>query len=855
MSGKTGDVPILLPSGTIRRATLVKKMKEKSLKKSIFITAPSGYGKSIAAAQWLSVLRGATTKLTLGDEDNDPSVFYRRLATSLAKLVLKKTNPKNESSPGGLDGLLRTLRVLPEKNARCYMVLDDLYMIKNDEILDNLAMIMNRTPDYVCMCIISRSAPPASFLDSGRFEIITQEELLFTREEIEWLGVEKDRNLSEEQVENLHELTGGWAIYLSALLSNDDAWDSMPGRARQTLSQYFRMRVLELWDDETKLMMLRLALPSEVTPELCERLTQRGNGRGILKRIVNRENAFLSFIGRGIYRFHDLFRDFLLDCAKEFLDEDEIRRLNAVTADWYYERGDYIASAKHYIQNKDHEGINRCLRAINRFNEEAGSMSVDVRVNFMKRHVWNLAPEFITENPYLVSKCAVMAFHIGATEDFLRYEDMLFKRMPVIADEYPDLMENAVFTILMDFRIPFSECLKRFASKALSLMPIDEAPTTEAPTTEAPVPAALPTEAHITEAQSPSITQNLPFFHRSTRDFSEYFELGEADVALLKNTIGAIIGKDYTVMEESLFGGVYYERGELLKAARHCLDGYHICSDDMQPETIFCSHMILSAVLDAMGSTLDANGVLEITENFIKRKAQFLYPNFKAVQTSRAIRAGDTEAAREWLTISANRSVRLPFYQITRHFTTMRSYIAVGDFAEAIDFGKRLQALAVEYKRPLDQIESDLLTAIALARYGDKIKAIDQLERAVVIAMTYGFKQLFINEGNDALSLLWELRERKEKNAAVSRFVDKLTNDIYVRLNLSAAEKPPKLTSQQCVMLSRLSEGMSYNEIAKASGIGRATVKSHVLLLYKRLGVHNAAEAVTIARMKGLLKP
>jgi DNA-binding CsgD family transcriptional regulator len=55
-------------------------------------------------------------------------------------------------------------------------------------------------------------------------------------------------------------------------------------------------------------------------------------------------------------------------------------------------------------------------------------------------------------------------------------------------------------------------------------------------------------------------------------------------------------------------------------------------------------------------------------------------------------------------------------------------------------------------------------------------------------------------------------------------------------------------------MLAYLSKGMTYNEIADATGLGRGTVKSHILLVYKRLGASNAQEAALKAKMLGLLK-
>jgi LuxR family maltose regulon positive regulatory protein len=179
--------------------------------------------------------------------------------------------------------------------------------------------------------------------------------------------------------------------------------------------------------------------------------------------------------------------------------------------------------------------------------------------------------------------------------------------------------------------------------------------------------------------------------------------------------------------------------------------------------------------------------------------------------------------------------------------------MAVRDYAAAVTFGSRLSKLAAEYKRPLDQIESGLLTAIALWHGGEKSDSLKQLEKALHIARPYGFTQLFVNEGKETLPPLWELRKSQGETAGFTRFADRLIEAICKKYALKPA-KMPKLSEQQRAMLSYLNKDMTYNEIADIAGLGRGTVKSHVLLMYKRLGARGAREAVMKAKMLGLLE-
>ncbi|MDR2575268.1 MAG: LuxR C-terminal-related transcriptional regulator, partial [Treponema sp.] len=158
-------------------------------------------------------------------------------------------------------------------------------------------------------------------------------------------------------------------------------------------------------------------------------------------------------------------------------------------------------------------------------------------------------------------------------------------------------------------------------------------------------------------------------------------------------------------------------------------------------------------------------------------------------------------------------------------------------------------------KRPLDRIESGILTAIALWKKGDKYNAAAEMEQALHIAAPCGFIQLFINEGKEILPLLWMIRKKTDIDSQQAQFIDTLTQRISgFDGKLREHEQAPHLSVMRRKMLEYLNKGMSYNEIADKTGIVRGTVKRHVLLLYKQLGVNSGEEAVIKAKMLGLLE-
>ena len=815
---------------TIFRTGLIQKMKTIPAGKHIFLQAPGGYGKTVAAGQWLSFLRKKTESISVTDADNDPEVFYRRLARAFLLL----TGKAQSLPPMGVtfDRLMETAGRLPSRNPRVYLLIDDLHMLNNEEIIGNLPLIISRLPAYIGLCMASRLEPFPSLLETRRFDVLTKNDLLFTPEEIASLGAEKGRNLTPKECQRLRDYTGGWAIFLSAMLSvKDGEMNIRP----QTLTEYLEKRVWEGWEQEIKKTLLCLSVPAEVTPELAGRLTGQEGG-SLLARLTKLENTFLSPVREDVYRFHDIFREFLTERMEEFLSKEDIYRLNSLTAEWYYERGEVFNSIQYYFKNRDHDGIIRCERAITVYNDETEGVSVEASYHFASQNVLHMPMSFITENPFLIVECCCAAFWGGDMSDFAYWKEVLEQKLPEIAEKYPDLIETAGFLGSLDPRVPMIEYAGQLAVMMESMREMES-------------PEAVP-------AHSNTVTQNLPFFHRSMRDYSENHALKEEDLELYRNTFGMMIGDDYQIMEQSLIAGLHYERGALLLAARHAMNGYYACTDETHPETWFSACMILAAALYAMGSSREADRVMDEAGEKIGREAEFLRPNFKAVE--RSLRAGGADtaskqsAAREWLEVYANHTGQLPFYQIVRHFATLRSYLDLGDYTAAAAFGKRLQTLAEEYARPLDRIESGLLTAIALWNCGEKEEAAALLEEAALIAMPYGFTQLFVNEGDALLPLFWLLREKSGQPAEFSLWTEQLTGEIYQKHG-GANEKPLNVSAQQRAMLPYLSKGLPYREIARETGLEVDTVKSHLRLLYKRLGVHNAGEAVIKAKMLGLM--
>ncbi|GAB1406697.1 response regulator transcription factor [Thermomonas brevis] len=69
-----------------------------------------------------------------------------------------------------------------------------------------------------------------------------------------------------------------------------------------------------------------------------------------------------------------------------------------------------------------------------------------------------------------------------------------------------------------------------------------------------------------------------------------------------------------------------------------------------------------------------------------------------------------------------------------------------------------------------------------------------------------------------------------------------------------AANDMRQLSEREYTILSQVERGMSNREIAEAAGLSRLTIETHTRNIYRKLAVRSRAEAVHVARERGLLQ-
>ncbi|MCL2082042.1 MAG: LuxR C-terminal-related transcriptional regulator [Oscillospiraceae bacterium] len=805
----------------------------------LYVQAPAGHGKTVAVELWLARKRSEgvrTAWITLDEYDNRLTSFCRRLVTVLSEFqpgnaVLRQyaAHPAFDSAPD--EFAVSAASAFAEDSRKYTIVFDDLHKITNEKILSLIAGLhrRRRAPGRAIVCISRGNVPNA--LRTEDCKIVTN--FCFTADEIREFFILNRKHITLEQAENIHKASsGGWAISMRSLMLSGTPLQTEHND--ETPELYFEKNVWSELDEKTQGVLMKLPVVAELNADVFKALTDIGSGDKILETLKN-ESLFLNQIDHMTYRFHDLFRDFLLTmlqkCGEKAVAAQQIR-----AGDYYFGRGDYFRAVEHYKKGSHNDMVSECLYNMYDYNSPFASIEDTLHT------IHSVLDDSIVENkPFLLEVQAWAAYMEGRIGDFERILDKYHKLFPKIIVKSPrSVIARACFRFIdrREDRINFMKTLRSIPFKGLL------------------------------KVYTPSVTNNMPFFHRSIIDYSDMAIDTDNRMTLLEKSLGVLISAEYAVIRECIYAGINYEKGNMSAACEHAMDACSNIAENCSAEIKFCAMYVLAAALRGSGqdSCISSNNIDDMIE---KENAHYLKSNFLAGRVRLKLADGDEAAARKWLEFnSENMQSSLKLYKIFQYFTTARAYIVLKNYNTAILFLKKLLKLSEDYNRPLDIIEARILLSVAYwkkTRGGQDI-ALRHMSQAADLAYEYGYVQQFANAGADIVSMLHRLERQSVQKAYTGKAPFEFIKKLYTGASAVSkrrkgfvceagrTEKNMIFTEKQKTVMRLMCQGLGRREIADKMGLKPYGVKSHMELIYKKLDVPNGTEAVIKINELGLVE-
>lgn len=471
---------------TLYRQRLVDLLAQNMHKKLIVLCAGAGYGKTTLLSQLISSKKFPYMYYHLEHSDAAPAAFFSYLIAGMRALYPefgKKTERLGQffNAPQRYFSIIvgtfiNEIMLYVKKDT--YLILEDYHALYPSEQIENiLAYLLDHLPEHLHLIITSRVALPLSVSQlraRGELFELGNQHLRFTKEEIrELFSMVYAGTLKESELEWIREHSEGWPTSLRLILQSAAYFEDekSTGYIRKILEDYYRSQsnifnyfAQEIFNKETKRtrqFLIDCAPLEWLTPELCNAVTKRRNAAALLGSLTTR-NAFLVRIPGVGYRFHNLFRDFLIS---KITDKQRTKR-------GYRRAGDF-----HLKEGRPEEAVRFYLLA--EYYGKASSIIQNIGAGWIRQgksgilcsYIEMIPKPFRLQRPSLLMTYAQSLMYVGRPEEAknncLRAVQ-LFKRQSKVKKKYAD----ALYTLGgMYLNLGKFDAAKRWYKKALDVCP------------------------------------------------------------------------------------------------------------------------------------------------------------------------------------------------------------------------------------------------------------------------------------------------------------------------------------------------------------------------------------------------
>lgn len=375
---RTKLLPPRAVSDQLSRPRLVERLKANLDLPVSMVAADAGCGKTTLVADFLHQQNRPSVWYQLDHTDADPFVFLGYVTEGIKAFTptfgetitpyLAEAGEELLRFPERAVDLLLN-EILDTVEQPFILVLDDYHHIGTQTDVHKLVdRMIQYSSEMMHVIITTRDLPPLAIMrrrTQASAGIITREDLLFTDDEVrelfrQTLGLE----LKDEEIAEYRKRTHGWVTALQLVrqiaeqelhgrtdVNRPDLRDVLH-RSERDIFDYFAEEVFQREDAKTQDMLMSLSLLDAMPLEVCSALFPKLRCSASLPVLAQR-NVFVTVGGEGgraeIYRFHPLFRDFLVRRLRSEIGQSAVNEERSRIASYFLEKGQWDASLSYLV--------------------------------------------------------------------------------------------------------------------------------------------------------------------------------------------------------------------------------------------------------------------------------------------------------------------------------------------------------------------------------------------------------------------------------------------------------------------------------------------------------------------------
>ncbi|MBV9227669.1 MAG: hypothetical protein JOZ18_00045, partial [Chloroflexi bacterium] len=341
-------------SGPLISRTRLNTLLSESLKFPLtLVTAPAGFGKTMALSIWAQSLPSRhllVAWLSLDEEDNDPQLFWTYVVAALnaqqpGYFITPLKLLRSPQAPHLKDILTMLINLLQKSAQDWVLILDDYHLITEQEVHTSLSYLLEHISPQLHIIISTRSNPPLqrSKLRARRqvLEVRTQQLRCTAEETGAFFEVVMGTQFPDETIQQVTARTEGWLVGLQLLrfsLSGhaDPAslLEEVRGDQRYILD-FLTEEVLRQQPQEVQNFLLSTCILERLTASLCDAVREQSDSQQLLDRLEQANLFLVSLDSKGQwYRYHALFAQ-ALHCQLKQAHANLIPILHGRASRWY----------------------------------------------------------------------------------------------------------------------------------------------------------------------------------------------------------------------------------------------------------------------------------------------------------------------------------------------------------------------------------------------------------------------------------------------------------------------------------------------------------------------------------------
>lgn len=328
--------------GMVRRAALFRRL-DRVRRRVTWIVGPPGSGKTVLAASYLRARRVPLLWYQLEPDDADLATFFYHLRAAGQRAGPGSFGSKlplfTRDFQPGLRSFARHFfqRLYQRLPPRFVLVFDDYHEVPEDAALhDLLGIAAAELPAHSRIFILSRTDPPAALARlraSAATQLVEWRDLRLTLSEA--TAIVRSRGglrLPIRTVRELHRRTDGWVaglvLQLEQAVRHAGSTSNAVEESREAVFDYFAGEILRTESEQAQAVIIETAFVSPISAPAATRLTGSPQAPRILERLSRRNYFTEKRPGHEpVYRYHPLFREFLLARARASLSPARLRTL------------------------------------------------------------------------------------------------------------------------------------------------------------------------------------------------------------------------------------------------------------------------------------------------------------------------------------------------------------------------------------------------------------------------------------------------------------------------------------------------------------------------------------------------